>query len=58
MSKEIEILKVLAQDLVDELAEAISRTPITISSWINIKKAYLISLSVHRILQQTGKTDK
>lgn len=57
-SDKLDALVILTESLLEELGEAYARTPPTVSSWVNVKKAYQISLSLLRILQQLEKTDK
>lgn len=53
MSKmERRVLSKLAEKLVDELSEAYARTPYTVSSWVNVRKAYLLALSLKRIVER------
>lgn len=44
------VLVKLIDFLIEELSEAYIRTPISISSWVNVRKSYLIALSLKRLL--------
>lgn len=58
MSEKDDILTGLLERLAEELAEAYSRTPVTISSWVNVRNAYMSALSLLRLFSNEWKTDK
>lgn len=40
----------IVKKLVDELRRAHQRTPVTIASWVHVRNAYFLALSLERLL--------
>lgn len=52
MSEQDVLIVRLAERLAEELSEAFARTPVSVASWVHVRKAYQTSLSLLRLLRR------
>ena len=53
-----EVYKTIVAKLVEELRNAYHRTPVTSSSWIHVRNAYMLAQSLERLVYDRGRKNK